>query len=146
MRLLHHGALTEEDGLAFKKLHTEITVMGKQMRAAGELTDEQVAELRAQLDGLNDIINASLQEAEKAANRTPILNHMQHRFQEQIEFGVRSGRISTGEASRLKRKVESLGKLEDRLKDASGLSTRERERLLEEAAELRREITKDLND
>ena len=146
VRLLHHGALAEEDGLKFKKQHTEITVKGKEMRAEGELSEEQRSELRGDLDALNDAINASLLDAEKASARTPILNHMQHRFEEQIEFGERSGRLSKGEASRLKREVAKLGKLEERLKDGNGLKTSERERLFEEAAELRREIMKELKD
>ena len=69
----------------------------------------------------------------------------QHRFEERIEFGVRSGRLSKGEAAKLTRMVESLKRMEDREK-AGGLSTREREDLFEEVAELNRELNKDLKD
>jgi len=145
VRLLHHGAITEKDGLTFKMTHTDITTEGKSMRAQGELTPEQKQELRGRLDTLNDDINASLKEAEEGSQRSPILNRVQHRFEEQIEFGVRSGRLSNAEASRLKRKVEKLAAIEEKAKDG-GLTTREREKLFEEAAEIARDLRKDLMD
>ena len=40
VRLLHHGAITEEDGLFFKQTHTQITEDGRELRADGELTEE----------------------------------------------------------------------------------------------------------
>jgi len=143
--LLRHGALSEGNGKLFKETHTRITEHGRALNSDGELTDAEKAELRAQLDGLNDDINAALKTAEEASERTPLLNQAQHRFQEQIEFGVRSGRLSTGEANRLSRMVEKLERLEEREK-AGGLSTRDREKLFEEAAELAREIHKELKD
>ncbi|MCH7224762.1 hypothetical protein [Haloferula sp. A504] len=145
VRLLHHGSITEENGQIFKVKHTTITQNGKQMRADGELTEEERAELRGALDDLNDEINAALEESEKASQRTPILNHAQHRFEEKIEFGERSGRLSSGEASRLKRDLAKLNALEEKAK-AGGLSTREREKLFEEAAELARELNEELRD
>ncbi|MGD7652033.1 MAG: hypothetical protein ACQCXQ_02375 [Verrucomicrobiales bacterium] len=146
VRLLHHGALTEADGKQFKESHTTITNTGKELKADGELTEEETAGLRADLDTLNDEINANLKAAEEAAERSPILNHAQHRMEEQIEFGERSGRLSKGEASRLKRSVAKLAAMEDRLKSSNGLSTREREKLFEEALELKLEINKELKD
>lgn len=143
--LLRHGALSEEHGKLFKETHTTITERGKELNADGELSETERAELRAKLDGLNDDINGALQAAEEGDQRTPLLNQTQHRFEEKIEFGVRSGRLSTGEASRLTRKVEKLKRMEDREK-AGGLSTREREALFEEAAELGHEINKELKD
>ena len=145
VRLLHHGSITEENGKIFKVKHTTITQNGKDMRLDGELTSEEKDEIRSQLDDLNDEINAALQESEKASQRTPIFNHVQHRFEEQIEFGERSGRLSSGEASRLKRDLAKLNALEEKAK-SGGLSTREREKLFEEAAELARELSKELRD
>lgn len=143
--LLRHGALSEEQGKLFKETHTTITERGKQLNADGELSESERAELRSKLDGLNDDINSALQAAEEGDQRTPLLNQTQHRFEEKIEFGVRSGRLSSGEASRLTREVEKLKRMEEREK-AGGLSTREREDLFEEAAELAREINKELKD
>ena len=108
-------------------------------RAAGNFTPEMQTECRSMLDALNDEINAALKAAEEGANRTPILNHIQHRFEEKIEFGVRSGRLSEGEASRLTRMVEKLKRLEERAKEGE-LSTRDREKLFAEAGEIAREL------
>ncbi len=143
--LLRHGALSEEKGKFFKEEHTAITLQGKEMNADGELSAAEKETLRGRLDRLNDDINAAIEDPEEGDQRTPLLNMTQHRFEERIEFGVRSGRLSKGEASSLTRKVESLKRMEDREK-AGGLSTREREKLFEEAAEISREINKELKD
>ncbi len=139
VKLLTHGAITEENGKSFKEKHTAITQFAQAARAAGNFTPEMQAETRGKLDALNDEINAALIAAEEGANRTPILNRMQHRFEEKIEFGVRSGRLSNGEAGRLTRMVEKLKRLEERAKDG-GLSTRDREKLFAEAGEIAREL------
>ena len=90
-------------------------------------------------------INGAIEDPEEGTERTPLLNMAQHRFEERIEFGVRSGRLSKGEAAKLTRMVESLKRMEDREK-SGGLSTREREDLFEEVAKLNRELNKDLKD
>ena len=77
--------------------------------------------------------------------RTPLVNKSQHRFEELIAFGVRSGRLSTLEASSLRRKVKRLEDTEDRLK-AGNLSSNERERLMKEVMELERDLKKSLRD
>jgi len=143
--LLRHGALSEEKGKFFKECHEQITAQGKQLNEDGELTDAEKQILRSRLDELNDEINGAIEEPEKGDERTPLLNMAQHRFEERIEFGVRSGRLSKGEAAKLTRMVESLKRMEDREK-AGGLSTREREKLFEEVAELTRELNHDLKD
>jgi hypothetical protein len=143
VKLLKHGAITEENGKIFKEKHTDITQFAQGARAAGNFTPEMQAECRDMLDTLNDEINATLKAAEEGANRTPILNRMQHRFEEKIEFGLRSGRLSDGDASRLTRMVEKLKRLEERAKER-GLSTRNREKLFAEAREISREIEKAL--
>ncbi len=143
--LLRHGALTEEKGKFFKEDHTAITLQGKEMNSDGELSAAERETLRGRLDQLNDNINGAIEEPEQGDQRTPLLNMTQHRFEERIEFGVRSGRLSKGEASSLTRKLESLKRMEEREK-SGGLSTREREKLFEEAAELNRELNKELKD
>ena len=143
--LLRHGALTEEKGKIFKDQHTEITKQGKVLNEDGELDAQERETLRTRLNDLNDDINGAIEDPEEGTERTPLLNMAQHRFEERIEFGVRSGRLSKGEAAKLTRMVESLKRMEDREK-AGGLSTREREDLFEEVAELNRELNKELKD
>lgn len=145
VRLLKLGAITEENGKLFKEKHTAITQAHQSQDSSSELTAEQKAEWRAKLDTLNDAINSALQAAEEGANRTPMLNRAQHRFEEKIEFGERSGRLSKGEVSRLNRMVDKLKRLEEREK-ASGLSTSDREKLFKEAGEIARDINKALMD
>jgi len=80
------------------------------------------------------------------ANATPVLDSRQKHMEEKIDFGARSGRLSTGEANSLKRKLERLYSLEDRMKAKEQLSTRDREKMFAEANELRRELHKKLID
>ncbi|MFK7910143.1 MAG: hypothetical protein AB8F34_06020 [Akkermansiaceae bacterium] len=144
VRLLTMGALEEADGRKLKNSHTAIVTAAKAANKDG-LDDTEKSEIRTKLNTLNDEINASIKEPEQDDKRTPIVNRAQHRFEELIEFGVRSGRLSTLEASSLRRKVKRLEATENRLK-AGDLSSNERERLMKEVVELNRDIKKELRD
>ena len=144
VKLLTLGALEEADGKGFKKWHGKIVTKAKAANQDG-LDETEKQAIRAELNQLNDAINGAIQEPEKGDDRTPIVNKAQHRFEELIEFGIRSGRLSTLEASSLRRKVKRLEDAEDRLK-AGKLTSNERERLMEEVVELQREIKKELRD
>lgn len=128
--LLANGKLTEEQGSTFKTVHEEITADFTAKRADG-LSEEERQSVRAALNQLNDDINAVVGKAEEGNARTPLLNLKQHRMEERIQFGERSGRLSKGEAATMRRKLERMQDLEERLKK-NDLSTRERERLHEE--------------
>jgi hypothetical protein len=144
VRLLTLGAIEEPDGKKFKDRHTAIVAAAKEANKDG-LDENEQKTIRAQLNTLNDDVNAAIKEPEKGDDRTPIVNRAQHRFEELIEFGVRSGRLSTLEASSLRRKVAKLEDTEKRLK-AGELSSKDRERLMEEAVELKRDLMKELRD
>ena len=145
VKLLTLGALEEADGTTFKTRQTAIVTDAKKASADG-LNEAEKKNIRASLNGLNDDINKSIQDAEQGDARTPMVNRSQHKIEEQIEFGIRSGRLSTLEASSLKRKVAKLEKLEERLKKGDSLSTSERERLMEEVIEIKRDLHKDMRD
>ena len=145
--LLKAGKIKTEEGTEFKLAHTEVTIAMKESKLSeGSLSSGRKDALRKELDKINDSINAVVQEGDQGDKRTPTLNTAQHRFEELIEFGKRSGRLSSGEASRPNRKLSSLERLEERLKNGASLSDRERVQLHEEAIEIRREIFKELKD
>jgi len=145
--LARTGQLEESEAQDLKTKHTSITKMAQEYKSSGGVVDgTERTELRGQLDTLNDEINSVIKGREEKSARTPLLNRKQHFFQESIEYGVASGRLSKGEASRLTRKAKKLEDLETRLKANKDLSKRERERLHEEAAELRREIAREIHD
>jgi len=143
--LLKAGAVTEQEGQELKQQHTDVVTSLKANKESGGLSDLEKSAARKSLDILNDNINASIEEAEKGDDRTPLLNIKQHRYEETIEAGERRGRLSKGEASSLRRKLESLYRLEDRIKHGK-LSVRDREKLHKEALELQRDIHKELRD
>ncbi|MBK1831644.1 hypothetical protein JIN77_12970 [Verrucomicrobiaceae bacterium R5-34] len=145
VRLLTLGGLEEADGTKFKSRHAEIVAAAKAANSDG-LDASEKQSIRTQLNQLNDAINAAVTEVEKGKERTPIVNRAQHRFEERIEFGVKSGRLSTLEASSLRRKVAKLEALEERLKAGQKLSSNERERLMKEVVELQRDLTRALHN
>ena len=145
VRLLTLGAIEEQDGTTFKNRHEAIVKKAKDANADGLDAAEKIA-IRNQLNALNDEINAAITKKETGSTRTPLVNLAQHRFEERIQYGIKSGRLSTLEASSLRRKVAKLEKLEERLKGGKELSANERKRLMTEVLELRRDITKALID
>ena len=144
--LLKAGKIDEAQGTDFKLAHTEVTNLIKEAKSSTSLTNGRKATLRKHLDKINDDMTAVAGAGDEGDKRTPTLNRAQHKFEEAIEFGERSGRLSTGEASRLKRELDRLERLEERLKAGSSLSERERIKLHEEALEIRRELLKELKD
>jgi len=143
--LLKTGKLEEADGSKFKKVHTAITKELKFAKDTDNLNKFKINSLRGDLDDLSDAINGAVTDGDTDENRTPILNKKQHRYEELIEFGVRSGRLSNGEASRLTRELEKLAKLEEKAK-SNTLTQREREKIHEEMIELERLLKKELRD
>ncbi len=145
VRLLALGALKVDDGTEFKSRHAAIV---KDAKAADEngLDAAEKKAIRAGLNTLNDDINAAIVEPEEGNARTPLVNRAQHRFEQRIAFGVKTGRLSTLEASSLRRKVAKLESYEEKLKAGDDLSSSQRERLMKEVVELRRDLNKALRD
>lgn len=139
------GALTAADAVYLKDKHGEILQSAKASAADGDVTEAERNTYRAALDGLNDEINEKFQGAESAEKRTVMANRAQLRFEEKIDAGEASGRLSSGKASSLRRKLDSLERSEERLKTGE-LSTRDREKLMEEVLEVRQEIMEALLD
>eukprot|EP00112_Aurelia_sp_Birch-Aquarium-sp1_P004542 Seg15156.2 transcript_id=Seg15156.2/GoldUCD/mRNA.D3Y31 product="hypothetical protein" protein_id=Seg15156.2/GoldUCD/D3Y31 len=145
--LLGAGKITEEQGTTFKTTHTDITrALASAKASGGGLSSEEVADLRGQLDSLNDSINVIVGPGDADDARTPLLNKVQHKLEEKIEAGVRYGRLSKGEASSLRRKLARLAAIEERYKSNEEISQREREKLFEEAQELKKDLHKSLTD
>lgn len=85
------------------------------------------------------------EEESQGSDATPLLNRKQKHLEKRISDGVKFGRISTGEASSLRRKLASLARYEATLK-AGKLSTNERERLHKKSIEISKQINKALKD
>ncbi|MGJ8676005.1 MAG: hypothetical protein ACSHX0_00665 [Akkermansiaceae bacterium] len=144
VHLLKIGALEESDGTVLKAKHADIIVLGKAANEDG-ISESEEAEIRRHLNDLNDQINASIIDQEEGTDRTPLVNKAQHRFEEMIEAGVKNDRLSTLEASSLRRKLAKLETKEASLK-AGELSTSEHERLIKEVMEIRKDLMKALTN
>lgn len=142
--LLQAGRITEKQGTEFKTKHSEIAKAIHFARSDKKISSNENTVLRGSLNQLNDAITAVVGDAEEGEERTPLLNTMQHRMEEAIEAGVRSGRISKGKASTLKRKLATVTRLEDRLKKDKEISAKEREKLFKEMNEVRRDLKREL--
>lgn len=144
--LLKSGKITEAEGTEYKALHTAVTESIAEAKKDGTLTKEEINSIRKALDDINDTLTAIAGNGEVEEERTPLLNRRQHQFEEAIEAGLKSGRLSTLEANGLKRKLARLTSLEDRLKRDKEITKSEREKLFKEIAEIGREMMKDLRD
>lgn len=144
IRLNAMGALEEADANDLKNEHARLVSAAKDAAQDG-VTEEEKKEYREGLDALNDDINSRFQEGDEGDNRTPMVNRAQLRLDETIEAAVRTGRISDAKANSLRRDLEALERKEERAKSGE-LSTREREKLIEEALEVRKEIMDEILD
>ncbi|MFK7850981.1 MAG: hypothetical protein AB8D78_08390 [Akkermansiaceae bacterium] len=143
VRLSMLGSLSKVEADTFKEKHTEITVAAN--ATDGSLTSDQKADIRDSLNDINDAINITLSAADKGNQRTPFVNRALHRFEERVEFGERSGRLSTGEASSIRRAIDRLANDVERAKSKS-ITLKVREKLIEDALEIERKINKELGD
>lgn len=144
--LLKSGKITEAEGTEYKTIHTEITESLSAAKKDGALTSDEIKSIRKELDGVNDTLTLIAGNGELDEERTPLLNRIQHRIEEFVESGLKSGRLSTLEANGIKRDLARLVSLEDRLKSDKEITTKEREKLFTEAGEIRREIYRKLRD
>lgn len=144
--LLKSGKITEAEGSEYKILHTYATENLKNAKKDGTLTKAEIDAIRDELNNINDTLTAIAGKGEIAEERTPLLNKRQHQIEEVVEAGIKSGRLSTLEASGIKRKLARLTSLEDRLKKDNEVSTKERKKLFKEVGEISREIYKELRD
>lgn len=144
--LLKSGKITEAEGTEYKTEHEAITKALADAKNDGTMTSDEIKSIRKGLDDLNDTLTIIAGDGDEDLERTPLVNGSQHRIEEMIEFGLRSGRLSTLEANGIKRDLARLVSLEDRVKNDKEVTTKEREKLFEEIGEIRREIHKSLHD
>ncbi len=144
--LLRSGKITEAQGTEYKKIHATITKSLADAKKDGTITQGESKSLRDDLDLLNDVMTVVAGKGEQEKERTPLLNSIQHRMEEAIAAGRKSGRLSTLQANGLQRKLKSLAGLEERLKKDAEISKNEREKLFKEIAEIKRDIRKALRD
>jgi hypothetical protein len=83
---------------------------------------------------------ASSANADSGSTRDPGINRRQHRQQERIAQGIRSGELTTREAAILEFKEARVARLERRLKSDGSLTLDERARLQRDLNQLSAEI------
>ncbi len=144
--LLKSGKITEGEGTEYKISHEAITKLLADAKQDGAMTGEEIKSIRKELDDVNDTLTIIAGDGEVDQERTPLLNKSQHRIEELVEYGLRSGRLSTLKANGIKRDLARLVSLEERAKNDKDVTTREREKLFKEIGEIRREIHKALKN
>ena len=74
------------------------------------------------------------------------INSTQAQLQARINNGIASRRLSRSEAQKLQFKLNRINNIEAQMRSSGGLSFRERNNLNRQLANLRNEITRDMND
>jgi hypothetical protein len=79
----------------------------------------------------------------QAQTRTPVINHRQHNQERRINEGVRSGRLTHGEAHHLRADENRISRQKNRYKESGHVTTGERRQLRHEENRTSRAIYRD---
>jgi hypothetical protein len=142
------GKITEVEVSEYKSSHEAITRSISDAKKDGTMTSNEIKSIRKGLDDLNDTLTVIAGDEKINLRRTPVFNRQLEEVKELADFGTKSGRLSTAEASKVNRDLESLEKLEQQIKEdqETELSTKEREKLFQEIIEIREYIKKSMRD
>ena len=110
------------------------------------LPEYQAKKIKAKLTKLRDDLKSEREDTVKPEILTPQLNRIQINLEELVKFGQDEDILSSGEASSIRRKMNNLSRDEKKAKSDKNVSDKEREKLMEDARELRRETIKQLLD
>ncbi len=129
-RSLAEDRITEEEGREFVAELLAIGENAKEMRGgAAALSADQVDTVSGNISDLRGKIKKARKNDVAAEMLTPRLNRMQSRLEELNRFGVDTNKLSAGQSSSLRRKLDSLESKEASAKSDGNVSTSELEKL-----------------
>ncbi|SHI76854.1 hypothetical protein SAMN02745181_0836 [Rubritalea squalenifaciens DSM 18772] len=139
--------IREDAGFFYNEQLFLIAEDAKKMRGNKDVLPEyQAKKIKAKLTKLRDDLKSEREDTVKPEILTPQLNRIQINLEELVKFGQDEDILSSGEASSIRRKMNNLSRDEKKAKSDKNVSDKEREKLMEEARELRRETIKQLLD
>lgn len=145
------GLITPSEAQVLYRREHDIQMRESQYKAKANVTPLEREQLRADLDSLSAEVDRmmsnrdTVQPPVKVGNVPHIDNH-EFQISQRIDEGVRSGRISEREASRLHAQERDIDRREARFKSDGVITPHERQKLFNERSALRDEVERMLRD
>jgi hypothetical protein len=140
---MRSGLITPSEAQDLLRRQREIQIRESRVKSDGAATPRERQQLRQDLDALNAEVERKMSNSRVAAqggDRTPGIDDSQADIREMIGQGVRSGRISRGEARRLENRERNIARNEARFKADGVVTQQERRQLRSELALLREDV------
>lgn len=140
---LRSGLITPSEAQDLIRRQREIQMREHRIKSDGAATSRERQQLRQDLDALNAEVERKMSNsrvAAQGADRTPGIDNSQADIRTMIGQGMRSGRISRGEARRLENRERNIARNEARFKADGVVTQQERRQLRSELALLRDDV------
>ncbi|MEO8407046.1 MAG: hypothetical protein ABI476_01275 [Oxalobacteraceae bacterium] len=140
---LASGQIAPSEAQYLYRREREIQIRENRFKADGSASAQERQQLRQDLDALRAEVEFKLANSRGAAQQstnTPGIDNREFRIGDRIEEGVRSGRITNGEARALQRRQREIERHEARFKSDGVVTPQERRQLRNELAALRDDV------
>lgn len=146
---LESGHITPSEAQYLYRRVREIQIRENRFKSDGSASPQERQRLRQDLDSLRDEVEYKLANPrvdDRRSDNTPGIDNRAFEIRARIEEGVRSGRITQGEARRLHRRQREIARHEARFKSDGIFSRQERRQLRSELMALRDDVERMLRD
>lgn len=147
---LASGRITPSEAQVLYQRQREIQFRENRFKADGSASPQERQQLRQDLDGLRAEVDRAITNprvvAPQQAGNTPGIDKREMRIRDQIEEGVRSGRLSERQARRLLRRERQIERYVARAKSDGVLTRQERRQIRNELAALRDDLDQMMRD
>lgn len=145
------GLITPSEAQVLYRREHDIQMRESQYKAKANVTHQEREQLRADLESLSaevDRMMSNRDTVQPPVKTGNVQNIDGHEFQisQRIDEGVRSGRLSEREASRLRAQERDIERREARFKSDGVITPHERQKLFNERSALRDEVERMLRD
>jgi hypothetical protein len=140
---LRSGLITPSEAQNLVRRQREIQLRENRIKADGRATPGERQSLRQDLDTLNAEVERKMSNrtvAGQGSGRTPAIDDGQMDVRDRIAQGVRSGRISQGQARRFDNRERNIARNEARFKADGVVTQQERRQLRNDLAVLREDV------
>jgi hypothetical protein len=147
---LASGRITPSEAQVLYQRQREIQFRENRFKADGSASAQERQQLRQDLDGLRAEVDRAMTNprvvAPQQAGSTPGIDRREMRIRDEIEEGVRSGRLSERQARRLLRRERQIERYEASAKADGVLTRQERRQIRSELAALRDDLDQMMRD
>jgi hypothetical protein len=140
---LRTGSITPSEAQNLVRRQREIQLRENRIKADGRATPGERQSLRQDLDALNAEVERKMSNRRvvgQGSGRTPVIDDGQENIRDRIAQGVRSGRISQGQARRFDNRERNIARNEARFKADGVVTQQERRQLRNDLAVLREDV------